>query len=161
MKSRVLTAVFFLMISTAIVNAPALAQSSSSALITKANLKQSLENLGYETVDLGSDTYQIKLVQGASVPISVALSSDGSRIWLITNLGKKVLSNLSSERLIKMLQSNRNIGTSFFALTTDRLEMLSVLENRSITPVLLRKAIELQASNVSNTVALWDDEGAN
>jgi hypothetical protein len=157
MKSTVLKAVFFVMILTAVIDVPAVAQSAVSAIITKANLKQSLENLGYETIDLGADTYQIKLVQSASVPISVALSPDGSRIWLITNLGNKELSNLSSERLIKILQSNRNIGTSFFALSTNRLEMLSFLENRSMTPVLLRKAIELQARNVSDTMELWDD----
>ncbi|NEU07735.1 hypothetical protein GZH53_05375 [Flavihumibacter sp. R14] len=161
MKSRVFTTSLFLMILTMIVSHSVTAQTSTGIVITKLNLKSTLENLGYETVDLGSDTYQIKLVQGASVPISVVLSADGSRIWLITNLGDKVLSNLNSERLIKMLQSNRNIGTSFFAINSNRLEMLSVVENRNMTPVILRKAIELQTRNVANTVALWDEGKVN
>jgi len=158
MKNRVLAAVVFLLLLVVMTSLPVAGQSSSDKVITKLNLRVSLENLGYETIDLGSDTYQIKLVPGASVPISVALSPDGSRIWLVTNLGNKVLTDLPHDRLIKILQSNRNIGTSFFALTTNRLEMLSDIENREITPVILRKAIELQAKNVANTVALWDDD---
>jgi hypothetical protein len=133
-------------------------QSSSGTAITKSNLKSTLENMGFETKDLGADTYQITINQGSVVPMSVSLSTDESRIWLITFFGDRVLANLASDKLVKLLQSNFNTGVSFFALNGNKLEMLHPIENRNITPVLLRKEIESQARSVGNTTALWNDK---
>ncbi len=133
-------------------------QSTSGITITKFNLKSTLENMGFETKDLGADSYQITLNQGTIVPMSVSLSKDESRIWLITFFGDRVLANLSSEKLIKLLQSNWSTGVSFFVLNGNKLEMLHPVENRNVTPVLLRKEIESQARSVANTESLWADK---
>lgn len=158
MKISRLTTVFLLMILVETGNNPLAAQPAAGITLTKSNLKATLENLGFETKDLGADSYQITLTQGATVPISVSLSQDGSRIWLITFFGEKVLSNYTSDKLIKFLQSNRNMGVSFFALNGNKLQMLHPIENRNITPVILRKEIESQTRNVSSTILLWNDQ---
>jgi len=114
--------------------------------------------MGFETKDLGSDSYQITIYQGTIVPISVSLSSDESRIWLNTFFGERILANFTSDKLIKLLQSNWSTGVSFFVLNGNKLEMIRPIENRNVTPVLLRKEIESQARSVSNTTSLWNDK---
>lgn len=134
------------------------AQSSAGTTLTKLNLKATLENMGFEAKDLGADTYEITLNQGTIVPISVSLSTDATRIWLVTLVGKKELSSYSSEKLIKLLQSNWNTGVSFFVLNQNKLQMIRPVENRNVTPVLLRKEIEGQARSVSTTESLWAEK---
>jgi hypothetical protein len=158
MKVKTLPAALVLIILIMVSQKNVAGQSSSGTTITKFNLKPTLENMGFETKDLGADSYQITVNQGTIVPMSVSLSKDESRIWLITFFGDKVLANLSSDKLIKLLQSNWSTGVSFFVLNGNKLEMLHPVENRNVTPVLLRKEIESQARSVANTESLWADK---
>ena len=122
MKIKTLSAVLVLIISMTVAPKSSIGQSTSGATITKFNLKSTLENMGFETKDLGSDSYQITINQGTIVPMSVSLSTDESRIWLNTFFGDRVLANFTSDKLIKLLQSNWSTGVSFFVLNGNKLE---------------------------------------
>jgi hypothetical protein len=158
MRLRTLPAVFVFIISITVIPNRLMSQSSSGAALTKLNLKTTLENMGFETKDLGASTYQITLNQGTVIPMSVSLSTDESRIWLITFFTDKALTSYSADKLIKLLQSNWSTGVSFFVLNGNKLEMLHPVENRNITPILLRKEIESHARSVTNTETLWSEK---
>jgi hypothetical protein len=158
MRIRTLAAAFILIILIAAAPNRLAAQSSSGTALTKLNLKTTLENMGFETKDLGANTYQITLNQGTIIPMSVSLSTDESGIWLITFFADKVLANYSADKLIKLLQSNWSTGVSFFVLNGNKLEMLHPIENRNITTILLRKEIESHARTVTSTEPLWNEK---
>jgi hypothetical protein len=159
MRTRTLTAVFLLIILIIICPNRLDAQSATSGLvITKLNIKPTLENMGFETKDLGNNIYEIVTNQGTVVPMTVSLSTDESRIWLTSFFGDKDLAGYTADKLVKLLQSNWATGVSFFALDGNKLKMTRPVENRNVTPVLLRKEIESQARSVNNTQSLWSNK---
>jgi hypothetical protein len=156
MKSRtILAALLMLALITAI---PTRGHSQNGITVTNSNLKTTLENMGFEAKELSANNYEISVNLSYKVYMAVALSPDESRIWLTTFFYDKSLSTYSSEKLIKLLQSNWTTGVSFFALDSTKLKMTRPIENRNVTPVLLRKEIENHARNVESTEALWNDK---
>jgi hypothetical protein len=159
MRTKTLTAVFVSIILITTCPGHLYAQSAASGVvITKLTIKPTLENMGFETKDLGNNIYEIVLNQGTVIPMTVSLSTDESRIWLTSFFGDKDLARYSNDKLIKLLQSNWETGVSFFALDSNKLKMTRPVENRNVTPILLRKEIESQGRNVGNTQLLWSDK---
>ncbi len=161
MKTNPFLAVLLLLALVTVTPSNVFSQTTSSQagiVVTNGNLRNFLENMGFEVNDLGNNNFEIFTNLGYKVYMTVALSTDESRIWLTTFFGEKVLSNYTADKLIKMLQSNWNTGVSFFALDGTKLKMTRPVENRNVTPVLLRKEIENQARNVQNTESMWNDK---
>jgi len=141
---------------------PARAEPPRKAL-THESLKDMLENMGYDLEEIkstgGTPMYKIKFERdGWTIVTYVSLSRNGSMVWVSAPL-KDVPDDVSSpEPLRKLLTESDNIGPSHFTLKGKRIYMNTPLENRDITPVRLRAAINDTASNIKATRDLWDTD---
>lgn len=126
--------------------------------LTEENLKQMLDNMGFEPKKVGNG-YQISIKRDTwTFYIHLILSGDKSKIGLNANLG--LVENpdaVTAEQWKNLLISNGNIDPSFFFFDKDskRLYLHRVLDNRGITPSFFRQQIENFCANIKDTGDLW------
>jgi hypothetical protein len=132
-------------------------------VLTHESLKETLENLGYAPETLqstaGSPMYLIRFERdGWTFGLYVALSPNGSMVWISAPL-KDVPEDLASpEPLRQLLTASDGIGPSHFTLKGKRVCLNTPLENRDITPARLRAAIDETTGTVKATQNLWDTD---
>jgi hypothetical protein len=140
------------------VSLPASTFCQTGVVLTKSSLRPMLENMGYEVNELSPNNYEVSVTITYKVYMAVAFSPDESRIWLTTFFYDKNPASYTNDKLIKLLQANWTTGASVFALDGTKLKMTRPVENRNLTPVILRKEIESQARSVESTEAIWEEK---
>jgi len=126
--------------------------------LTDAALKQMLLDMGYEPKGL-SKGFLIAPKRGTwTINIQLVLSKDQSKIGLNANLGKVPNpETIPAASWLKLLVDNGNIDPSSFYFDKDqkKLYLHRVMDNRAVTPAVLRSQIENFSENVRDTNADW------
>ena len=137
---------------------PASAQTTGAAL-NDASLKTMLDGLGYEIKPLSKGFLVTSKVDTWSLYVQAVLSPDGTKLGLNANLGDvKDLSAIPAKKWLDLLVSNGQIDPSTFYVDRDtkKLYLHRVLDNRSITPVVLRSQLQNFTNDIIKTADLWD-----
>jgi hypothetical protein len=140
---------------------------SSVSTLTNENLQTFLTNLGYEAKKLGEGAYQITIEQDDwTFRIKVSLSGNKEKIWMSTFLGEIAdPSKVPADVLVKLLAANHDIGPAHFyicnckeckATVAKRLSLEKSLDNRNVSPTLIRKEMEKFCATIRETEDLWD-----
>jgi hypothetical protein len=128
-----------------------------SGEFTDSTLKSSLAGLGYEPKDLGDGLYEITVEQkDLTVPLRAFLSKSKLKLWLsVTVMLKDGVAKLTRDDLQKLLEKNVDIGPAHFMIEAGVLKIKMPIDNRGITPAILRKELDYIGQRVSDTRDLW------
>ena len=128
-------------------------------VITRVQLKEKLEQMGFTVKTInekaGEEKYEVTH-QGAgfNVPLGYEISASTNFIWITAYLGKADTTN--STKAVNILKQNSSIQPSFFYITQKGNIMMAVaVENRGVTPAILRRHIDKLVADVSKTSDLW------
>lgn len=127
--------------------------------LNSESLKKMAEGLGFElktiNAEVGKEKYEIPVKTATlSVPVGAEVSSSTNYIWLTVNLG----ANSSTKKHEEMLKSNGSIQPCFFYITSKgALMMAEPIDNRSITPAILKRCLDKLVSDVEKTTTIWQN----
>jgi hypothetical protein len=130
----------------------------STDRIDAPQLKTMITNIGYETKDLntesGKEKYEFKITRGGlDIPIGAELSGTKNYIWFTVYLGEKTI---DGNRANDLLKQNHKVQPCFFYVTSaGRLYMGVAMENRAVTPPVVRRIVEKLVDDVVNTKTTW------
>jgi len=122
-------------------------------------LKDMLTGMGYTVKDLntevGKEKYEVSITTtGFNVPISYEISPSKNFIWLIANLGKpKDETSTANAALLK--QNGKIQPCQFYITEKGNLMMGLAVENRGLTPAIMKRHTEKITNDVSNTASYW------
>jgi hypothetical protein len=128
----------------------------------RKQLREMLVGMGYEVTDIvkdaGKEKYSVKFTREAlDIPVGYEISPSNSYVWLTVNLGNAPTESASKN--FALLKQNAKIQPSFFYVTeSGRLMMALAVENRGITPQVLRTRSETIADNVGKTKDVWQSQ---
>ena len=116
-----------------------------------------LTNLGYEVKEPGKTTFEIPMVAaGLNIPTRAFISKSKTKIWLSVALQtKEQVDKLSGEDFRKILESNVDIGPCHFMIEGGWLKMKMAIDNRGVTPAVLRSELDYLAARVGDSKAVW------
>jgi hypothetical protein len=127
-----------------------------------AGLKGLVEGLGYELRPLneqaGKEKWEFKVSQGGlDIPIGIELSASKNYIWLTVLVSPNVqVSSQKTELLWELLKENASIQPSqFYVSNKDSLMVAIAVENRAVTPAVMKRVIDKLSSDVASTKDLW------
>ncbi len=121
------------------------------------SLKAMIKGLGYETKDLnvevGKEKYEFTLTTpDLNIPVGAEISPSKNYVWLTVFLGAS-RPDLKFEELLK---SNASTQPCFFYITSKSNLMMAVaLDNRMITPTVMKRNIEMLTKSVTDTKSIW------
>lgn len=129
--------------------------------IDAQQLKTMIEGLGYETKPInsqpGKEKWQFQVTKGGlEIYIAAELSSSKNYVWLTVYLGDVPTLPVSPTRFPDMLVSNSETQPTHFYITQDNKVLLGfAMENRYLTPSVLRRTVDKLASDTVDTKSLW------
>ncbi len=135
-------------------------ETAPEGVLTDQSLKTMLINLGYTPEEkAGSDSslFYIKVNRGnLTYNPYICLSPSKTKIWVQTSLG--TLGPEDGARALKMLELNFKIGPSHFAYipADKRVYMFLPMDNRGVTPKLLKDQIEKLLDDCEATKDVWN-----
>ncbi len=127
-----------------------------------AKLRAMIEGLGYTTKDLDSDPgkekYEFKVVHdGLDIFIAAEVSPSKNYVWLTVFLGEAPKATAPASEFREMLKWNGKIQpTQFYITASERLMLGFAMENRSITPAVLRRTIDKLTKDVADSEDAWN-----
>ena len=127
--------------------------------IDAAKLKEMITNLGYETKTLneevGKEKYEFTVKNDAfDIPIAAEISPSKNYVWLTVFLG--TAPEDSSPKMAGFVKRNFKIQPSMFYITDKgNLMMGFAMENRALTPAIMRRTINKLQEDVTNSADLW------
>ncbi len=134
------------------------AQEDSSA-IDIAKLRSMVDNLGYATKSLGDDgaKFEFTVKKGTlDVPIAGEVSASKRFVWLTCFLGKVSEVKGFDSKTGKFLERVFKVQPSHFYVTDKGNLMLGLaIDNRGITPAILRHRIDKIAADTDSSLDLW------
>jgi hypothetical protein len=147
-------------------SAPAMAQPTSQApsppvagQLDTAGLQAMLEGLGYETKAL-SKGYLVTIKQGTfTLYVQLLLSPDATKLGMNANLGEVAnLDVVPAKKWLDMLVLNGSIDPSSFYVDREnkKVYLHRSIDNRGMTPLILRTQLENFSNNVVNSADTWD-----
>lgn len=126
--------------------------------LSNDDLKTMLANLGFEPKPL-SKGFLIAIKRDTwTLNMQLVLSGDSTKIGLNANLGKvENPDTVTAEQWKNLLISNGDIDPSafYFDKTQGKLYLHRTMDNRAVTPVILRTQIENFGDNIKGTADLW------
>ena len=123
------------------------------------SLKKMAEGLGFELKTLNTETgkekYEIPVKTATlNIPVGAEISSSTNYIWLTVNLGP----NSSAKKHEEMLKSNGSIQPCFFYVSSKgALMMAEPIDNRGITPAILKRCLDKLVADVDKTSTIWQN----
>lgn len=122
-----------------------------------AGLKTMLTNLGYEVKEPGTGTYEIPMAAaGLNIPTRIFIAKSQTKIWLsVALLQKDGVDKLTRDDLQKILEENVNIGPCHFMIEGGWLKLKMAIDNRGVTPAILRSELGYIADRVGDSKAVW------
>ncbi len=117
------------------------------------HLKQMLRDMSYTVTDLSKEKFTFTLQSATlNIPLAAEISPSGNYIWLTVYL-RNSSPTLNFEALLKM---NADIQPNFFYITkSNKLMMASAMENRALSPDVVRRIVEKLIRDVTNTQSTW------
>jgi hypothetical protein len=126
--------------------------------LTDDGLRQMLDTMGYEPKAL-SKGYLIAVKDGTwTLNVQLVLSENKSKLGLNANAG--IVENpdaVTAAEWRALLISNGDIEPTIFYYDAEKKKLYihRVLDNRGLTPAVLRKEIETFCGNIKSTADLW------
>lgn len=145
-----------------VVSPPAIAQPDPPAAVQAlddAGLKTMLEGLGYEVKALSKGFLIAYADDDWTISVQIVLSNDKTKMGFNANLGKvDDLSAVPAAKWLGLLVANGSIDPSAFYVSEDSKELYlhRVVDNRGITPAVLRVQLENFISNIIDNADTWD-----
>ena len=131
--------------------------------LTTDTLKTMLTNLGYEFTDEKLEKTSVIHVKvdhgGLTYQLNITLSTDHTKLWIYTQLATVPTGmEMPQPRLLKLLELNDKMGPSFFSYYPKlrNVYLSRPLDNRGVTPVLLRAEIMSLLNGCQQTQEDWD-----
>ncbi|HLO98182.1 MAG TPA: hypothetical protein VK171_06280 [Fimbriimonas sp.] len=129
----------------------------STEKLVASQLREMLVNLGYEVKDLnteaGKEKYSVTTVSaGLNIPVGFEISPSGSYIWQTVNLGLAS----SSTKFEDLLKQNGIVQPTFFYITkSGALMAAQAIDNRAMTPAVLKRCHDKIVGDVGKTKEFW------
>lgn len=122
-----------------------------------AGLKTMLTNLGYEVKEPGTSTFEVPMTAaGLNIPTRVFIAKSKSKIWLsVALITKEGVDKLTREDLQKILEKNVEVGPCHFMIEGGWLKLKMAIDNRNVTPVILRSELDYLAARVGESKVVW------
>lgn len=125
-----------------------------------------VEGLGYEvkplSTDPGKEKYTFTITKGGlDIPIGAEVSNSKNYIWLTINFGEAAKpTEASGAKMHALLNWNSKIQPCQFYITdSGRLMMGYAVENRNVTPAILRRTIDKVSDDAARTQDAWKNGG--
>jgi hypothetical protein len=130
---------------------------ATEPVLDDAGLKTMLAGLGHEVKETAPGIYDISITAaGLKIPTRAFLSKSKTKLWLsVALLKKEGVDKLTQDDLRKVLEKNVDVGPCHFMIEGGMLKMKMALDNRGLTPVLLRSEIDYLAARVGDSKATW------
>jgi hypothetical protein len=145
------------------VSAEAGAKSDACRALDEQDLPRLLENMGFEPETVDEGVYKVTIEQDSwTFYLRFSLSTDNrTRLWMTSSFGEiKEIDKVPPAPFIKLLETNDGIGPAHFYITTSgeakRLNVAKALDNRGITPAVLRREIDSFLGIIKSSVSQWD-----
>ena len=154
-----LVALFTLVCLCASIAAPSYARQAEGKQLEAAQLKAMLAGMGFEVKETnstaGKESYEVTHKNtNFNVPMSYSLSSSGRYIWLTVSLG----ANSPTKKHEALLKANTEIQPAQFYITaSEKLMCALAVENRDVTPVILKRATDHMVTSVDLQSSAWQD----
>lgn len=138
---------------------PVFSKAQSCDPIDALKLKDMLIQMGYTVKDIGTEVgkekYQVDIKTSSfNVPLGYEISPSKNYIWLTANLGKP--KDSTSTVNADMLKQNGKIQPCQFYITSKGILMMGLaVENRGLTPAIMRRHTDKITADVSSTSTLW------
>lgn len=129
--------------------------------MTRAQLRETLVELGYEVTDIvkdeGKEKYSVTFTKyDLNIPVGFEISPSNSYIWLTVNLGAAPTEG--NAKCLTLLKQNAKIQPTFFYITdTGRLMAALAVENRAVTNQILKARAEAISDNIGKTKEFWQE----
>lgn len=127
--------------------------------LTATTLRNMAQTMGYEvkvlSAEEGKEKYEIGLKsKSLDVPVALEISPSGNYIWLTVFLGE----NNANKKHEDLLKENFKVQPTFFYITSkDNLMAAEAIDNRDVTPAILRRCLDKLVSDVDKTAKVWGD----
>jgi len=140
------------------VHSQASAPAAAQGVLADPGLRTMLDGMGYEPKPL-SKGFLIAVKRGTwTLNIQIVISANGERIGMNSNLGLvENPDSITAAQWKALLVSNGDIDPSafYFDAAVKKLYLHRVMDNRGMTPAILRTQIENFCSNMMDTSELW------
>lgn len=116
-----------------------------------------LKGMGYEikvlNQEVGKEKYEIPLKSDKlNIPVAAEVSPSGNYIWFTVYLGD----NSSSKDHEQLLKENYNTQPTFFYITSkNKLMAAEAVDNRKVTPAIIRRVLDKLILDVDKTSSVW------
>ncbi len=146
----------FLLPIAGLATAPFLVQQSTP--LDAAALKKMISGLGFVTKELsaevGKEKYEFSIARpDFNVPIGAEISPSKNYIWFTVRLGD-IPTDVTKHA--ELLKENAKVQPNFFYVTSKGWLMLAVaMDNREVSPAVIKRVTEKLAEDVSKTSAIW------
>ena len=137
---------------------------AEKTVLSHASMKTMLENMGFEptekTFSNGENYYEIRIQRGAwNYSLDVNANSP-KMVYVSMSFGLYTgkIEDFPKDKLVALLAENQNTMYSHFLYLkeTNKFRLLSRLLNGSITPVILRRALNEMVNVADRTEHLWN-----
>ncbi|HRI25036.1 MAG TPA: hypothetical protein PLZ45_10175 [Ferruginibacter sp.] len=138
---------------------PVSSQAQTCEALDARKLKEMLIGMGLTVKDLnteaGKEKYEVSLSAGGfNIPVGYEISPSGNFVWLTANLGKP--KDATSTMNAELLKQNANIQPcQFYISGKGNLMMGLAIENRGLTPAIMRRHTDKFSGDVSKTSSYW------
>lgn len=139
---------------------PAASQEAVLQALEPDGLGQMLTQLGY-TVEREGDAFEVEAErEGWTFPLRFFLSSGKTVVWVTVYLRDIAPEEATPGLYEELLVQNDAIGPSHFYLRRNEeggasLFLGHTIDNRAVTPDVVRETIEIVTADLSNTAAFW------
>lgn len=143
--------------------APKITPPTAGKTLDNDSLAGLIKELGYtgESIPSGSETVTIRFTQeenGWQFPTDAVLSTSKARVWVSVSLGQlKPASEISSEKLLKLLEFNNSYGPTHFFYTNGTLYIARAIDNVEVTKESLAFALSELRRATRETVDVWQE----
>ena len=131
---------------------------STRGALTESALGQMLEDMGYEPKKL-KQGYLVAIKQDAwTYYVQLVLSPNREKIGLKATMGiVDDPTSIPAGQWLNLLSGNTDIAPSFFYFnkTNNTLYMHRIIDNRVVTPALIRQQVDAFCANIKDTSELW------
>ena len=134
------------------------AQGDEASRLSAEDLKVMLSNLGHEikqiNQEVGKEKYEFTVkTTGFNVPVGAEISPSKQFVWLTVSLGP-LNDKQDAKELLRL--SGRIQPTQVYLSAKDTLMMAFAIDNRSVTPALMKTRIEKLTGDVEKSAPIWN-----
>ncbi len=132
--------------------------SSQSPVLDATELKKTIEGMGFTVKALneekGKEKYEFTIKRSDfDIPVAAEISSSKNYVWFTVFLGE---ASKEAEKHGPLLKENFKIQPNFFYITEKGNLMMGIaVDNRGITPAIVKRITDKLSNDVADSAKLW------